>query len=143
MAPWAQALVWALLKANELKNLGLEGRSKVIEIVKSVCAANTESWGRFELKETGIGRLDHKVAKLEIMDKVPGVEWLQPYALSGDNGITLEEYAPFGVVGAILPVTHYVPTLTGNVINMGAAGNAVVSTPHPRGAAGAVGREIP
>ena len=118
----------------QLKNLGLEGRSKVIEIVKSVCAANTESWGRFELKETGIGRLDHKVAKLEIMDKVPGVEWLQPYALSGDNGITLEEYAPFGVVGAILPVTHSVPTLTGNVINMVAAGNAVVFNPHPGGA---------
>ncbi|NIP92309.1 MAG: aldehyde dehydrogenase EutE, partial [Akkermansiaceae bacterium] len=66
------------------------------------------------LNETRIGRLDHKIAKLEIMNKVPGVEWLRPYALSGDDGITLEEYAPFGVVGAILPVTHSVPTLTGN-----------------------------
>ena len=118
----------------QLKNLGVEGRSKVIEIVKGVCAANTESWGRFELNETGIGRLDHKIAKLAIMDKVPGVEWLRPYALSGDDGITLEEYAPFGVVGAILPVTHSVPTLTGNVINMVAAGNAVVFNPHPGGA---------
>ena len=98
----------------------------MIEIVKGVCGANTEDWGAFELEETGIGRLDHKIAKLAIMDKVPGVEWLRPYALSGDDGITLEEYAPFGVVGAILPVTHSVPTLTGNVINMVAAGNAVV-----------------
>ena len=94
----------------QLKSLGLEGRSKVIEIVKGICSANTESWGAFELEETGIGRLDHKIAKLAIMDKVPGVEWLRPYALSGDDGITLEEYAPFGVVGAILPVTHSVPT---------------------------------
>ena len=113
----------------ELKNLGLEGRSRVIEIVKGVCSANTESWGAFELNETKIGRLDHKIAKLEIMNKVPGVEWLRPYALSGDDGITLEEYAPFGVVGAILPVTHSVPTMTGNVINMVAAGNAVVAKP--------------
>lgn len=119
---------------QQLKALGVEGRSKVIEIVKGVCAANTENWGAFELKETGIGRLDHKIAKLAIMDKVPGVEWLRPYALSGDDGITLEEYAPFGVVGAILPVTHSVPTLTGNVINMVAAGNAVVFNPHPGGA---------
>ena len=118
----------------QLKSLGLEGRSKVIEIVKGVCGANTEDWGAFELEETGIGRLDHKIAKLAIMDKVPGVEWLRPYALSGDDGITLEEYAPFGVVGAILPVTHSVPTLTGNVINMVAAGNAVVFNPHPGGA---------
>ena len=122
----------------QLKGLGLEGRSRVIEIVKGVCGANTESWGAFELKETRIGRLDHKVAKLEIMNKVPGVEWLRPYALSGDDGITLEEYAPFGVVGAILPVTHSVPTLTGNVINMVAAGNAVVFNPHPGGAKSAV-----
>ncbi len=122
----------------QLKSLGLEGRSRVIEIVKGICSANTESWGAFELNETRIGRLDHKIAKLEIMNKVPGVEWLRPYALSGDDGITLEEYAPFGVVGAILPVTHSVPTLTGNVINMVAAGNAVVFNPHPGGARSAV-----
>ncbi|NNM29215.1 MAG: aldehyde dehydrogenase, partial [Akkermansiaceae bacterium] len=62
------------------------------------------------------------------------VEWLKPYALSGDFGITLEEYAPFGVIGGILPVTHSVPTLTGNVINMLAAGNTVVFNAHPGGA---------
>ena len=54
--------------------------------------------------------------------------------MSGDGGITLEEYAPFGVVGAILPVTHSVPTLSGNVVNMVAAGNSVVFNPHPGGA---------
>jgi aldehyde dehydrogenase len=54
--------------------------------------------------------------------------------MSGDGGITLEEYAPFGVVGAILPVTHSIPTLSGNVVNMVAAGNAVVFNPHPGGA---------
>jgi aldehyde dehydrogenase len=118
----------------QLKKLGVEGRSRAIEIVKGLCAANTEAWGKFELNETKIGRLDHKIGKLEIMNKVPGVEWLRPYAMSGDNGITLEEYAPYGVVGAILPVTHSVPTLTGNVINMVAAGNSVVFNPHPGGA---------
>jgi aldehyde dehydrogenase len=118
----------------KLKKLGVEGRARAIEIVKGICAANTEAWGRFELDETKIGRLDHKIAKLQIMDKVPGVEWLRPYAMSGDGGITLEEYAPYGVIGGILPVTHSVPTLTGNVINMVAAGNAVVFNPHPGGA---------
>jgi aldehyde dehydrogenase len=117
-----------------LKALGIDGRSRVIGIVKGLCAANTRSWGEYELAETKIGRLDHKIAKLEIMDKVPGIEWLRPYAMSGDGGITLEEYAPYGVVGAILPVTHSIPTLTGNVISMVAAGNAVVFNPHPGGA---------
>lgn len=124
--------------ANEahlkLKKLGVAGRAKVIEIVKTLTVANAEAWGKFEMEETKIGRLDHKIEKLQITRNVPGVEWLTPYAMSGDHGITLEEYAPFGVVGAILPVTHSVPTLTGNVINMVAAGNAVVFNPHPGGA---------
>src|SRR2546422_1901016 len=32
-----------------------------------------------------------------------GVEWLHPDGHSGDHGITLEEYTPFGVVAAITP----------------------------------------
>jgi aldehyde dehydrogenase len=118
----------------KLKKLGVAGRAKVIEIVKTLAVANAEPWGRFEMEETKIGRLDHKIGKLLITQNVPGTEWLQPYAMSGDGGITLEEYAPFGVIGAILPVTHSVPTLTGNVINMVAAGNSVVFNPHPGGA---------
>lgn len=54
--------------------------------------------------------------------------------MSGDHGITMEEHAPFGVVGAVLPVTHSIPTLSGNVINIVAAGNSVVFNPHPGGA---------
>jgi aldehyde dehydrogenase len=86
------------------------------------------------MEETKIGRVDHKIAKLLITKNVPGVEWLRPDAMSGDGGIMMEEYAPFGVIGAILPVTHSVPTLTGNVINMVAAGNSIVFNPHPGGA---------
>lgn len=117
-----------------LRKLGVAGRAKVIEIVKTLAVSNAEPWGRFEMEETKIGRVDHKIAKLQITKNVPGTEWLHPDAMSGDGGITLEEYAPFGVIGAILPVTHSVPTLTGNVINMVAAGNAIVFNPHPGGA---------
>ncbi len=118
----------------QLKQQGVAGRSKVIEIVKALAVGNADAWGRFEMDETKIGRVDHKIGKLLITKNVPGVEWLRPYALSGDGGITLEEYAPYGVIGAILPVTHSVPTLTGNVISMVAAGNAIVFNPHPGGA---------
>lgn len=117
-----------------LRKLGVDGRRKVVDIVKSLCVANSEGWGKYELDETRIGRLDHKIEKLQIIRHVPGVEWLRPDALSGDAGITLEEYAPFGVIGAILPVTHSIPTLSGNVVNMVAAGNAVLFNPHPGGA---------
>ena len=62
---------------------------------------------------------------------MPGVDWLRPDARSGDHGITLEEYTPFGVVGAITPSTHSIPTLSGNIVNIVAAGNAVVFNAHP------------
>ena len=118
----------------QLKQKGVAARTKVVEIVKELVTAHAAEWGRFEFEETKIGRLEHKIEKLQIVKLVPGVEWLRPYGMSGDHGITMEEYTPYGVVAAILPVTHSVPTLSGNIINIVAAGNAVVFNPHPGGA---------
>src|SRR5437762_1056830 len=118
----------------KLKQKGMAARAKVVEIVKALAEANAEEWGRLELEETKIGRLDHKIEKLKILKLVPGVEWLRPDGRSGDHGITLEEYTPFGVVAAITPSTHSVPTLSGNIVNIVAAGNAVVFNAHPAGA---------
>ena len=115
----------------QLREKGMEARRKVVEIVKTLAGANADSWGRIELEETRIGRLDHKIEKLQIIKLVPGVEWLRPDALSGDHGITHEEYTPFGVVGAVTPSTHSIPTLSGNIVNIAAAGNAVVFNAHP------------
>ena len=56
---------------------------------------------------------------------------MRPDARSGDHGITLEEYTPFGVVAAITPSTHSIPTLSGNIVNIVAAGNGVVFNAHP------------
>ena len=115
----------------QLKKKGVAARAKIVELVKSIAEANAVEWGKIELEETKIGRLDHKIEKLQIIKLVPGTEWLHPDGLSGDHGITLEEYTPFGVVAAITPSTHSIPTLSGNIVNMVAAGNAVVFNAHP------------
>jgi aldehyde dehydrogenase len=118
----------------KLKQKGVAARARVVEIVKTMAEANANEWGRIELEETKIGRLDHKIEKLKIIKLVPGVEWLHPDGRSGDNGIMLEEYTPFGVVAAITPSTHSIPTLSGNIVNIVAAGNAVVFNAHPAAA---------
>jgi aldehyde dehydrogenase len=118
----------------QLQKAGVGARAKIVEIVKAMAEANAEAWGRIELEETKIGRLDHKIEKLKIIKLVPGVEWLRPDARSGDHGITLEEYTPFGVVGAVTPSTHSIPTLSGNIVNIVAAGNAAVFNAHPAAA---------
>ncbi len=118
----------------QLRDQGLAARMKVVEIVKSLCDKNANSWGKLEMDETRIGRLDHKIEKLQIVKLTPGVEWLHPDAMSGDHGIMLEEHTPFGVIGGVTPVTHSVPTLSSNVVSIVSAGNAVVFNPHPGGA---------
>ena len=118
----------------QLKQKGIAARRKIEEIVKAMAEKNAEVWGRIEFEETKIGRLDHKVAKLGLIKLVPGVDWLRPDARSGDNGITLEEYTPFGVVGAVTPSTHSIPTLSGNIVNIAAAGNTMVFNAHPSAA---------
>lgn len=119
---------------QKLKLASLEDRMKAIDLVKKLCDEQAEELGRLEFEETKIGRLDHKIEKLKIIKKVPGVEWMRTDAVSGDHGLTVTEYAPFGVIGAITPVTHSLPTLAGNVVNMVASGNTLVVNPHPSGA---------
>lgn len=118
----------------KLSQQGLAGREKIVQIVKKLCYDNAQVWGKLEFDETRIGRLEHKVEKLTGIRNLPGTEWISPYGMSGDHGITMEENCPFGVIGAITPVTHSIPTLACNVVSMVAAGNTVVFNAHPGGA---------
>ena len=134
--PTADAAVQAAGKAFQaFKTRPLADRAAAVAAIKTICVDQAEELGRMELDETGIGRLDHKVAKLrDAIPRAPGVEFLRTETYSGDNGLTLGDYAPFGVIGAITPVTHSLPTLAGNAISMLASGNTVVFNAHPSGA---------
>ncbi|HEV3203075.1 MAG TPA: aldehyde dehydrogenase family protein, partial [Gemmataceae bacterium] len=130
-----QAVASATQAQREYDKRGNEGRRKAVDCLRRICVQQAEMLGREEFEETKIGRLDHKIDKLIVAgERTPGVEFLRTDAFSGENGITLTEYAPFGVIGIITPVTHSLPTLAGNAINILAAGNALVCNPHPSGA---------
>ena len=119
---------------HQLMDLGVDGRDKIVKLIKRIVRENAVPWGKVEFDETKIGRLDHKVVKLELLDPIPGVEFLESVAHSGDHGIAIDEFAPWGVIGVITPVTHSIPTVTANAINMIAAGNSMVVNAHPAGA---------
>jgi aldehyde dehydrogenase len=133
-----QTIDQAVEAANEgfrqLSARGITARAQAIDCVRKITEQQAEELGRLEFEETKIGRLDHKIEKLKIVKLVPGVEFLKTDCTSGDRGLTLTEYAPFGVIGAITPVTHSLPTLAGNVISMIAGGNTLVVNAHPGGA---------
>jgi aldehyde dehydrogenase len=111
--------------------MSLEERGRVVGIIRRLCDEHAEDLGRRELEETGIGRLDHKIEKLRIVRKVLGVEALRIEARSDASGLCVVERAPWGVVGMVLPATHSAPTMASNAINVIAAGNAAVFSPHP------------
>ena len=125
------AVAAATESQKKLMKLSLDDRDAIVKLIKRLAKENATSWGKMEYDETKIGRLDHKIEKLQILELVPGVEWLKTNASSGTNGVCLEEFAPFGVIGVITPVTHSVPTLSCNAINMIASGNSLVCNPHP------------
>jgi aldehyde dehydrogenase len=117
--------------------MSLEDRGRMIDIVRRICMDRREELGRMELDETKVGRLDHKILKLTNMRFVLGVETMRSegsHARSDNTGLCIIERAPWGVIGMMLPVTHSVPTMAANAINILAAGNTAVFGPHPSGA---------
>ena len=85
------------------------------------------------VEESGMGAVEYKIIKNRLAAvKSPGIEDLTTEALSGDDGLTLVEYCPFGVIGAIAPTTNPTETVICNSIAMLAGGNTVVFSPHPR-----------
>ncbi len=113
--------------------MSFDERKRMIGIIVGICNDNRDQLGRMELDETKVGRLDHKILKLTNMRLVLGVEEMKSGARSDPTGLCIIERAPWGVIGMMLPVTHSVPTMASNAINILAAGNTAVFGPHPSG----------
>lgn len=129
-----RAVAAARTAFDQLSERTIEDRRRIIDHIRRIAIDQSVELGTMEMEETKIGRLPHKIEKLETLGRrTPGVEFLRSEAFSGDHGLAVVEHAPFGVIGAITPVTHSLPTITGNAINMIAAGNTLVVNPHPGG----------
>jgi len=115
-----------------LINSSLEKRNEIIKSIREKMLLHAEDLATRAHAETGLGRREDKILKnLLVTNKTPGTEFLVPSAQSGDRGLTLMELAPYGVIGAITPVTNPTSTIICNTIGMVAAGNAVVFNVHP------------
>jgi acyl-CoA reductase-like NAD-dependent aldehyde dehydrogenase len=125
--------VQAAFEAQQaLEAQSLDQRRAIIAAIRSESLAHAKGIAQKTFEETGMGRVAHKIRKFELVAKhTPGVEDLQPTAWSGDHGLTIVEMAPFGVIGAVTPSTHPVPTMVNNAISFISGGNSAVFAPHP------------
>ncbi|MFH1921931.1 MAG: aldehyde dehydrogenase family protein, partial [Planctomycetota bacterium] len=129
-----EAVAAATEAFNELSRRTIEDRKRIIDHIRRISIDQCVELGTMEMEETKIGRLDHKIEKLKVLgERSPGVEFMRSEVFSGDHGLAVIEHAPFGVIGTITPVTHSLPTITGNAVSMIAAGNTLVVNPHPSG----------
>jgi acyl-CoA reductase-like NAD-dependent aldehyde dehydrogenase len=129
------AISTAARAQREFHALSLQVRKAVIKAMRKTSIANAERWGRMAVEETAMGRAEDKAQKNVLCaTRTPGVEDLHSRAYTGDDGLTLVEYAPFGVVAAVIPSNNPAATVISNAIAILAAGNAVVFAPHPSAA---------
>jgi acyl-CoA reductase-like NAD-dependent aldehyde dehydrogenase len=111
---------------------GLQGRKAIIASVRQAMLEQSERLAEMAVAETGLGRVTDKIVKNRLVAiKTPGPEDLELEAVTGDQGMMVTEFAPFGVVAAITPTTNPTSTIINNTISIVSAGNAVVFNVHP------------
>jgi acyl-CoA reductase-like NAD-dependent aldehyde dehydrogenase len=114
------------------RDMGLEARKTIVEAMRAAMLKEGERLAYMAAEETGIGRAEDKVVKNRLVTtKTPGPEDLEPHVVTGDAGMVVTEYAPYGVIGSITPTTNPTSTIINNSIAMVSAGNAVVFNVHP------------
>ena len=127
-----QAVEAVRMAQRRFLDISLETRKRIIDNIRRHAIENAERLGQLAVTETGLGRMPDKMNKiLLVARKTPGPEDLHPEAFTGDNGLTLVEQAPWGVIGSITPSTNPASTVLNNSMSIISAGNGVVFNPHP------------
>jgi len=126
----------AVKKAYKLfRSYSVAQREKMISNIRHLTLKEAETMAVMGVQETGMGRVSDKIIKHQLVaNKTPGTEDLNPTVKTGDDGLTLIEMAPFGIIGSITPSTNPSETVICNTMGMIAGGNAVVFNPHPNAA---------
>ncbi len=127
-----EAVAAAKIAFQQLNQLPLEIRKHMVAHMRQAGREHAQVLAEMAHSESGMGRVEDKVLKNSLnANKTQGTEALEPVAWSGDGGLTLTEWAPYGLIGALTPSTNPTSTVICNAIAMVAAGNGVVFNAHP------------
>jgi propionaldehyde dehydrogenase len=109
-----------------------EDRDRFIAKIKEAFLEIIEEETIAEYNETGYGRLDQKIVKnIGTISEAENTSALDTKVMSSSKGLTVEYAAPYGLVGALTPVTNGIVTVASNTMTMIAAGNSIVFNCHP------------
>ncbi len=126
------AVAAAAQAQREFAAMPLDLRYDIVEAMRRAGREHALVLAQMAHEETGMGRVEDKVEKnLLNANKTPGPEYLTTEAWSGDHGLTITEFAPYGVIASITPSTNPTSSIINNSISMISAGNSVVFNAHP------------
>ncbi len=127
-----QAIAAAKAAQTEFVKLGFAKRRGIIEAVRQTALEHSRSLAELAVEDTKMGVVESKVMKNDgAANLSPGVEDLKSETTTGDTGMLLVEYRPYGVINSITPTTNPTSTVINHAIIMLSAGNSVVFSPHP------------
>ena len=127
-----EAVEAAWTAQKELQRLKLDDRKRITDAIIDHLGKYIEELSKMELEETGMGNYESKLTKHKnALYATKSVEDLIPQMTTGDGGVVLYEFAPYGVIGALTPSTNPSETVINNSIIMIAAGNSIVFSTHP------------
>ncbi len=127
-----QAIAAAKTAQTDFVKLGFAKRREIIEAIRQAALEHSRSLAQLAVEDTKMGVVEHKVMKNEGGANLsPGVEDLSSEATTGDTGLLLVEYLPFGVINSITPTTNPTSTVINHAVIMLSAGNSIVFSPHP------------
>ena len=114
---------------KNLVKLTLKQREEIIQSVRSEMTTSAALLLQGLLDLTRMGNLDDKLINLDlIIRSTPALDDLKATVNTGDDGLTLNEYSPYGVIASVVPINNLVEVMVCQTIGMIAAGNAVVFT---------------
>ncbi|MDR1358163.1 MAG: aldehyde dehydrogenase [Coriobacteriales bacterium] len=109
-----------------------EDRDKFILAIQSAFLEIVEAETIAEFEETGYGRLDQKIVKnIGTISEAETTADVGAKVMTSSKGVTVEFYAPYGLCGALTPVTNGLVTVACNSMTMLAAGNTIIFNCHP------------
>lgn len=127
-----EAITASFQAQKQYVKLEVKDRERIIQNIRKTTLENVELLSKTTIEETGLGKYKDKISKNTlVIEKTPGTEVLSTHAISGDDGLTIVEQAPYGVIGCITPVTNPTETIINNSISMLAGGNSPVFNVHP------------
>ncbi|MDR3278401.1 MAG: aldehyde dehydrogenase [Oscillospiraceae bacterium] len=115
-----------------MRDYTIDQRQTMIEKIRKVAIENLDLICHMEVDESGYGRYDDKIEKnWGSFLWTPDTKDVPETTYFGSKGLTVEFYAPFGLIGAVTPITNAAATIVSNSVCNLAVGNAIVFNPHP------------